>query len=169
MVLVLVMTSCVHQMDATNPQQMPTELRVSLMQPWTARGKLLATTRDMNRSLRFTWEHNLGADDIITLGDTLGIRQLVLHEREGMLFERMSNKSLKPIQAHNLEGELSALALFSFEDLASVLIGEASSSEAVTTEVTAWQSVNGIDAPRVIRLRSADIAIKIVINRWELL
>lgn len=169
MVLVLVMTSCIHQMDATNPQRMPTELQVSLMQPWTARGKLLATIRDANRSLRFTWEHHLGADDIITLGDTLGIRQLVLHEREGVLFERLPDKSLKPVQAHKLEGELSALALFPFEDLASVLTGETSSSEAVTTEVTAWQSVNGIDAPRVIRLRSADIAIKIVINRWELL
>lgn len=163
------MTSCIHQMDGTNQQQIPTESQVSLTQPWTARGKLLVTTRDTNRSLRFTWEHNIGADDIITLGDTLGIRQLVLHERKGMLFERLPNKSLKPVQAHKLKGELSALALFSFKDLANALTGEALSSEAVTTEVTAWRSVGGIEAPRVVRLQSADIAMKVVINRWELL
>ena len=82
-------------------------------------GKLLVTTEGSKQSLRFNWRHNTAADDIITGKDTLGIRQLELHERNRVLFQRMADGTLQPIQTHQLEGELSALSLLSPSDLAS--------------------------------------------------
>ena len=141
---------------------------MSLTEPWIAKGKLLVTTEGSKQSLRFSWRHDTAADDIITIGDTLGIRQVELHERNGLLFQRLADGSLQLIQTHQLEGELSALSLLSPSDLVKALTGETSISKAVRSEVTAWQSVDGINAPRVIQLKATGIAVKVVINRWEL-
>ena len=164
----IAMTGCTHQTRTIFPQPISAESRVSLTEPWIAEGKLLVTTEGSKQSLRFNWSHNTAADDIITIGDTLGIRQLELHERKGVLFQRMANGTLQSIQTHQLEGELSALNLLSPSDLAKALTGKTLISEAVRSEVAAWQSVDGINAPRVIQVQAADVAVKVVINRWEL-
>jgi hypothetical protein len=168
LMMAIAMTGCMHQTRTIDPQPISNASQVSLTEPWTARGKLLVTTEDVKQSLRFTWSHNTASDDIITIGDTLGIRQLELHERNGVLFQRMADGTLQSIQTHQLEGELSGLALLSPSDLARALTGETSISHGVSSEVTAWQSVDGITAPRVIRVQGADIAVKVVINSWEL-
>ncbi len=139
-----------------------------MAQHWTAQGKLLLTTLSSSQSLRFTWKHRVETDDIITIGDTLGVRQLVLHERDGVLFERLADNSLQPIENRPLKGELSALNSLVFKDLASALTGEKISSEVISTEVMDWLSVDGTIAPRVIRVTVADLGLKVVIKRWEL-
>jgi hypothetical protein len=168
LMMAVALSGCMHQNHRIDPQPISTEPKVSLTEPWTTKGQLLVTTKSSKQSLRFIWKHSVGADDVITVGDTLGIRQLELHERNGLLFQRLADGSLQLIQTHQLEGELSALSLLSPSDLAKALTGETSISQAVSSEVTAWQSVDGINAPRVIRVQSADIAVKVVINRWEL-
>ena len=168
LMITMAMSGCMHQTRTITPQPISAESQVSLTAPWTAKGKLLVTTEDAKQSLRFSWRHNIAADDIITIGDTLGIRELELHERNGVLFNKLADGTLQPIQTHQLEGELSALSLLSPSDLAKALTGETSVSKAVSSEVTAWQSVDGVNAPRVIKVQAADIAIKVVINRWEL-
>ena len=168
LMMAVTITGCMHQTHPIDPQPISTESKVSLTQPWTAKGKLLVTTQSSKQSLRFIWKHSVVADDIITIGDTLGIRQLELHEHNGVLFQRLADGSLQLIQTHQLEGELSALSSLSPSDLAKALTGETSISEAVRAEVTAWQAVDGINAPRVIQVQAADIAVKVVINRWEL-
>ena len=164
----LAMTGCSHQPSITTTETVSVQSQVSVSQPWTAIGKLLVTAQDAKQSLRFTWEHNLGADDIITLGDSLGIRQLVIHERDGLLLERLGDESLKPLQIQQLEGDLRALTLISPRDLARALTGETANAAAISSEVTAWQLVGGRNVPRVIRLKSPDIGVKVVISRWEL-
>ena len=119
--MAIAMTGCTHQTRTIIPQTISTESQVSLTEPWIAKGKLLVTTEGSKQSLRFNWRHNTAADDIITIGDTLGIRQLELHERNGVLFQRMADGTLQPIQTHQLEGELSALSLLSPSDLAKAL------------------------------------------------
>lgn len=166
--MAIAVTGCTHQTRTTSPQPISAESQVSLTEPWIAEGKLLVTTESSKQSLRFNWTHNTAADDIITIADTLGIRQLELHERNGVLFQRMADGTLQPIQTHQLEGELSALGLLSPADLAKALTGKTLTSKAVRSEVTAWQSVDGINAPRVIQLKATGIAVKVVINRWEL-
>ena len=168
LMMAVAMTGCSHQTRTIIPQPISAKSQVSLTEPWTAKGKLLVTTEGSKQSLRFSWRHDTAADDIITIGDTLGIRQLELHERNGLLFQRLADGSLQLIQTHQLEGELSALSLLSPSDLAKALTGETPISKAVSSEVTAWQSVDGVNAPRVIQVQAADIAIKVVINRWEL-
>ena len=168
LMMAIAMTGCSHQTRTIIPQPISAESQVSLTEPWTAKGKLLVTTEGSKQSLRFSWRHDTAADDIITIGDTLGIRQLELHERNGLLFQRLADGSLQLIQTHQLEGELSALSLLSPSDLVKALTGETSISKAVRSEVTAWQSVDGINAPRVIQVQAADIEVKVVINRWEL-
>ena len=168
LMMTIAMTGCSHQTRTIIPQPISAESQVSLTEPWTAKGKLLVTTEDSKQSLRFNWNHNTAADDIITIGDTLGIRQLELHERNGVLFQRMGDDTLQPIETHQLKGELSALTLLSPSDLAKALTGKTLISKAVRSEVTAWQSVDGINAPRVIQVQAADVAVKVVINRWEL-
>jgi len=169
LITTLTMTGCTHQLKGTTALPIPQQSQVSVSQPWTVKGKLFVITQDDKHSLRFTWEHNLDADDVITIGDTLGIRRLILHGRDGMLFERLADESLNPIQAQQLEGELAALTLLSPENLAKVLTGEASRSDSISTEVIAWQSVDAKNAPRVILLQATDIEVKVVINRWELI
>ena len=168
LMMAVAITGCMHQTHTKEPQPISTESKVSLTESWTAKGKLLVTTEGSKQSLRFSWSHNTASDDIITIGDTLGIRQLKLHERNGALFQRLADGTLQLIQTLQLEGELNALSLLSPSDLARALTGETSISQTVSSEVTAWQSVDGINAPRVIRVQSADIAVKVVINRWEL-
>ena len=168
LMMAVAITGCMHQTHAIKPQPISSEPKLSLTEPWTAEGKLLVTTESSKQSLRFSWKHSVGADDVITVGDTLGIRQFEIHERNGALFQRLADGTLQFIQTHQLEGELSALSLLSPSDLAKALTGETPISKAVSSEVTAWQSVDGINAPRVIRVQSADIAVKVVINRWEL-
>ena len=168
LMIAVALSGCMHQNHRIDPQPISTEPKVSLTQPWTAKGKLLVTTQSSKQSLRFIWKHNLVADDIITIGDTLGIRQIELHERNGVLFQRLADGTLQLIQTHQLGGELSALSSLSPSDLAKALTGETSISKAVSSEVTAWQSIDGINAPRVIRVQAANITVKVVINLWEL-
>ena len=168
LMMAIAVTGCTHQTRTIIPQPISAESQVSLTEPWIAEGKLLVTTEGSKHSLRFNWPHNTAADDIITIGDTLGIRQLELHERNGLLFQRMADGTLQPIQTHQLEGELRALSLLSPSHLVKALTGETPISKAVSSEVTAWQSVDGINAPRVIQLNATGIAVKVVINRWEL-
>ena len=168
LMMVIAVTGCTHQTRTITSQPISLESKVSLTEPWTAKGKLLVTMDGSKQSLRFTWKHSVVADDVITIGDTLGIRQLVLHERDGVLFERLSGGALQPIQPQQLDGELNSLTLLSPSDLVTALTGQTSISEALRSEVTAWQSVDGINAPRVIHVQAAEIAIKVVINSWEL-
>ena len=168
LMMAIAMTGCTHQTRTIIPQPISAESQVSLTEPWIVEGKLLVTTEGSKQSLRFNWTHNTAADDIVTIGDTLGIRQLELHERNGLLFQRMADGTLQPIQTHQLEGELSALGLLSPADFSKALTGKTLTSKAVRSEVTAWQSVDGINAPRVIQLNATGIAVKVVINRWEL-
>lgn len=163
------MAGCTHQLRGTTELPVPQQSQVSVSQPWTVKGKLLVITQDDKHSLRFTWDHNLDADDVITIGDTLGIHRLILHGRDGMLFERLADESLNPIQTQQLESELAALTLLSPENLAQVLTGEASRSDAISSKVISWQSVDTKNVPRVILLQATDIEVKVVINRWELI
>ena len=102
LMMAIAMTGCIHQTRTIIPQPISTEFQVSLTEPWIAKGKLLVTTKGSKQSLRFNWRHNTAADDIITIGDTLGIRQLELHERNGVLFRRMSDDTLQPNETHQL-------------------------------------------------------------------
>ena len=97
-------------------------------------GQIIGDNGGLQAVATFNWRHNTAADDIITIGDTLGIRQLELHERNGVLFERMADGTLQPIQTHQLEGELSALGLLSPADLAKALTGKTLTSKAVRSE-----------------------------------
>jgi len=169
LMMAIAMTGCSHQTRTIIPQPISAESQVSLTETWTAKGKLLVTTEDSKKSQRFNCNHSTAADGIITIGDTLGILQLELHERNGLLFQRMDDDTLQPIETHQLKDELSALTPFSPSDLAKVFTGKTLISKAVRSEVTAWQSVYGINAPRVIQVQAADVAIKVVINRWELI
>jgi hypothetical protein len=54
------------------------------------------------------------------------------------------------------------------QDFARTLTGEALSGSDISSEVTSWQSVRGLDAPKAILLRSADIAVRVVVSHWEL-
>jgi hypothetical protein len=168
LMMAIVITACTHQTRPINAQPISAKSQVSLTEPWTAKGKLLVTTQDSKQSVRFSWSHNTAGNDIITIGDTLGFRQIELHERNGVLYHKLADGTLQPIQTQQLDGELSALALLSPSDLAKALTGEISISKAVSSEVTAWQSVDGVTAPRVIQVQAADIAVKVVVNRWEL-
>lgn len=168
LMMAIAMMGCMHQTSTNTSQPISSESEVSMTHPWTAKGKLLVTTEDAKQSLRFTWNHNVMADDIIIIGDTLGIRQLVLQDKGGVLFERSAGGNLQPIQTQRLDDELRTLRLLSPRDLARALTGEISTSEAVNSKVTAWQSVDGVTAPRVIQLQAAGIAVKVVINSWEL-
>ena len=168
LMITMAMSGCMHQTRTTIQQPISADSQVSLTVSWIAKGKLLVTTEDAKQSLRFSWSHNIAADDVITIGDTLGFRELELHERNGLLFHQLADGTLQPIQTHQLEGELSALSLLSLSDLAKALTGETSISTAVRSEVMAWQSVDGVNAPRVIRVQAGDIAVKVVINSWEL-
>ena len=102
LMMAVAVTGCTHQTRTIIPQPISAGSQMSLTEPWIAEGKLLVTTEGSKHSLRFNWRHNTAADDIITIGDTLGIRQLELHERNGVLFQRMADSTLHPIQTHQL-------------------------------------------------------------------
>jgi len=54
------------------------------------------------------------------------------------------------------------------QDFARTLTGEVLPTSDISSEVRSWQSVGGLDAPKTILLRSADIAVKVVVSHWEL-
>ena len=56
----------------------------------------------------------------------------------------------------------------SCSDFARALTGQPLISPVIDTKVSAWQSIGKKTAPKVVRLQSGGIAIKVVINHWEL-
>ena len=54
------------------------------------------------------------------------------------------------------------------QDFARTLTGEVLPASDISSEVRSWQSVGGLDAPKTILLRGADIAVKVVVSHWEL-
>ena len=166
--VVLLTNGCAHKIDTPAPYDEIGRTQISITQPWTAQGKLLVTAQSTSQSLRFTWRHQVEGEDVITLSDTLGIKALVLHQRDGILYERQPDQSLSKLQTHQLNKDLRAFASMASQDFARTLTGEALSGSDISSEVTSWQSVRGLDAPKAILLRSADIAVRVVVSHWEL-
>ena len=166
--LALLTNGCAHKVDTPVPYDEMRETQISVTQPWTAKGKLLVTAQDTRQSLRFTWRHQVEGEDVITLSDTLGIKALVLHQRDGVLYERQPDQSLSKLQTHQLNKDLRAFASIASQGFARTLTGEALSGSDISSEVTSWPSVRGLDAPKAILLRSADIAVRVVVSHWEL-
>ena len=166
--VVLLTNGCAHKIDTPAPYDEMGRTKISVAQPWMAKGKLLVTAQDTRQSLRFTWRHQVEGEDVITLSDTLGIQALVLHQRDGVLYKRQPDQSLSKLQTHQLTKELRAFASMASRDFARTLTGEALSASDIFSEVRSWQSVRGLNAPKTILLRSADIAVKVVVSHWEL-
>lgn len=166
--LVLLTNGCAHKVDKPAPYDEMRETQISVTQPWTAKGKLLVTAQDTRQSLRFTWRHQVEGEDVITLSDTLGIKALVLHQRDGVLYERQPDQSLSKLQTHQLNKDLRVFASMASQDFARTLTGEVLPTSDISSEVRSWQSVGGLDAPKMILIRGADIAVKVVVSHWEL-
>ena len=166
--LVLLTNGCAHKVDTPAPYDEMGETQISVIQSWTAKGKLLVTAQNTRQSLRFTWRHQVEGEDVITLSDTLGIKALVLHQRDGVLYERQPDQSLSKLQTHQLKKDLRAFTSMASQDFARALTGEALPASDISSEVRSWQSVGGLDAPKTILLRGADIAVKVVVSHWEL-
>ena len=166
--VLLLTVGCVHEPSDDYPDNGTMQEQVSLSDLWTVKGKLLVTAQDANQSARFTWEHHPSGGDTIVLSDTLGLGKLVLRHRDGTLFLQGPDKTLVRLRSETLPEAFSVLLSIPPRDFARALTGQPLISPVIDTKVSAWQSIGKKTAPKVVRLQSGGIAIKVVINHWEL-
>ena len=136
--------------------------------PWQARGKMLVTSENERQTLRFIWSHLSEEQDRVELGDSLGLRSIILI-RDSDEYYQENSKGQRILLSANALGEPLASVLFSLpSDIARLMTGAKSTNDRVTSEVVRWSTSAQFATPEVLRVRFGDYGLKIMINQWDI-
>ena len=135
---------------------------------WQARGKMLVSSNNERKTLRFIWSHLSEEQDRVELSDSLGLRSIILVRDSDEYYQENTRGQRTLPAANTLEEPLATILSSLPSDIARLMTGAKSSNNRVISEVVSWSSSSQFATPEVLRVRFGDYDLKIMINQWDI-